>query len=217
MNEEHNAVLTDWQRVCHECDLLLTGSLAPPGQKLVCPRCRCTLHRNGNHSIYYTLALSLTGLLLFIPSVSLPLLDFSLFSFGAESTLLNGVYSLFKAGFIWLSVLVLFCSVIAPVGKFALLLFICWGSAWAWLDRPVSNAIRFYQHIKEWGMLDVYMLGILVALIKLRDLGKMEVEPGLYCFGAMMLLANLSSLSFDQTAIWHRLAQRRALKGQACE
>ncbi|WP_444928742.1 paraquat-inducible protein A [Microbulbifer sp. SSSA002] len=212
MDAGRNEVLSDWQRACHECDLLLTGGLAPPGQKLVCPRCRCTLHRNGNHSIYFTTALSLTGLLLFIPSATLPLLDFSLFSFGAESTLLNGVYSLFKAGFIWLSILVLFCSVLAPVGKFALLLFICCGSAWGWLDRPVSNAVRFYQHLKEWGMLDVYMLGILVALVKLQDLGQMTVGAGLYCFAATMLLANLSSLSFDQAAIWQRLAQRRAHK-----
>ncbi|WHI51642.1 paraquat-inducible protein A [Microbulbifer sp. MLAF003] len=199
-----------WQHACHECDLLLTGGLAPPGQKLTCPRCGCTLHRNANHSVYYTIALSLTGLLLFIPSASLPLLKFSLFSFGAENTLMNGVYSLFKAGYIWLASLVLFCSVLAPLGKFLLLLFVCCGSFLGLLDRWVSIAVRWYQHIKEWGMLDVYMLGILVALIKLRDLGKMDVEPGLYCFGAMMLVANLSSLSFDQNAIWHRLALRRA-------
>ncbi|USD21148.1 paraquat-inducible protein A [Microbulbifer variabilis] len=204
-----------WQRACHECDLLLTGSVAPPGQKLVCPRCRCTLHRNSNHSVYYTIALSLTGLLLFIPSASLPLLKFSIFSFGADNTLLNGVHSLYKAGFIWLASLVLFCSVLAPLGKFLLLLFICCGSAWRLLDRAVAFAVRWYQHIKEWGMLDVYMLGILVALIKLRDLGKMDVEPGLYCFGAMMLVANLSSLSFDQNAIWQRIALRRVLREAA--
>jgi len=212
MEQLRNDKPIPWQRACHECDLLLTGGLARTGQKLICPRCGCTLHRSANYSIHYTIALSMTGLLLFIPSASLPLLKFSLFSFGAENTLMNGVHSLFKAGYIWLASLVLFCSVLAPLGKFLLLLFICCGSAWGGLDRWVSIAVRWYQHIKEWGMLDVYMLGILVALIKLRDLGKMDVEPGLYCFGAMMLVANLSSLSFDQNAIWHRLARRRALR-----
>lgn len=206
---------TRWQRACHECDLLLTGRLAPPGQKLLCPRCNATLHRNAHNSIRYTAALSLTGLLLFIPSATLPLLRFSIFAIGAENTLLNGVMSLFDAGYIWLSTLVLFCSVLAPLGKFLLLAFICWGSGWAFLDRPVGAAVRWYQHLKEWGMLDVYMLGILVALIKMSDLGKMEVEPGLYSFVAMMLVANLTTLSFDPHAVWDRLAQRRAHRTRA--
>jgi len=202
-----------WQRACHECDLLLTGALAPPGQKLVCPRCNATLHRNAKNSIRYTAALSLTGLLLFVPTATLPLMHFSIFALGAENTLLNGVIALFEAGYIWLSSLVLFCSVLAPLGKFLLLAFICWGSAWAFLDRPVAAAVRWYQHLKEWGMLDVYMLGILVALIKMSDLGKMEVDTGLYCFVAMMLVANLTTLSFDPHAVWARMSRRRQRAG----
>lgn len=195
---------------CHECDLLLEDALAPPGQKLVCPRCGATLHRNARHSLHYTAALSLTGLLLFVPAASLPLLSFSIFAFGADNTLFNGVQSLFAEGYYWMSALVLFCSVVAPLGKFVLLCFISWGSASALLDRPVASAVRWYQHLKEWGMLDVYMLGILVALVKMSDLGKMEVGPGLYCFAAMMVVANLAALSFDPESVWARMAARRA-------
>ncbi|WP_308365475.1 MULTISPECIES: paraquat-inducible protein A [unclassified Microbulbifer] len=198
-----------WRRACHQCDLLLERAVAPLGQKLVCPRCNATLHRNGAHSIRYTAALSLTGLLLFIPSAALPLLHFSIFTFGAENTLFNGVQSLFGAGYIWLSSLVLFCSVLAPLGKFTLLAFISWGCGWEALDRPVANAVRWYHHLRDWAMLDVYMLGILVALVKMSDLGKMAVEPGLYCFAAMMLVSNLTTLSFDPYAVWARMARRR--------
>ncbi|MFC6633261.1 paraquat-inducible protein A [Microbulbifer taiwanensis] len=212
MQDGRNEAATPWQRACHECDLLLAKAVAPTGQKLVCPRCNATLHRKAKHGIRYTAALSLTGLLLFIPAASLPLLQFSLFAFGAENTLLNGVMSLFDAGYYWLSSLVLFCSVLAPLWKFLLLAFVCWGSNWAFLDRPVAASVRWYQHLKEWGMLDVYMLGILVALVKMSDLGKMEIEPGLYCFVAMMLIANLTTLSFDPEAIWERIAHRRALR-----
>lgn len=202
-----------WQRACHECDLLLSGALAPPGRKLVCPRCNVTLHRNPRNSLRYTGALCLTGLLLFIPTLYLPLLSFSLFTFGADNTLLNGVVALYREGYVWLSSLVLFCSVVAPLGKFLLLAFICWGSAFALLQRPVATAVRWYQHLKEWGMLDVYMLGILVALVKMSDLGKMEVGTGLYCFVATMLVANLTSLSFDPQVVWARMARRRQKPG----
>ncbi|WP_428820131.1 paraquat-inducible protein A [Microbulbifer sp. MCCC 1A16149] len=199
-----------WQRACHQCDLLLTRAHAPVGQRLICPRCGAALHRNMERSVAHTAALSLTGLLLFIPTATLPLLEFSLFSFGAENTLMNGVQSLFAEGYYWLASLVLFCSVLAPLGKFLLLAFISWGSAWASMARPVARALRWYHHLQEWGMLDVYMLGILVALVKMSDLGKMSVEPGLYCFVAMMVVSSAATVSFDAETVWARLARRTA-------
>ena len=197
-----------WQRACHQCDLLLTRAHAPVGQRLLCPRCGASLHRNMDRSVTHTAALSLCGLLLFIPTATLPLLEFSLFSFGAENTLMNGVQALFAAGYIWLASIVLFCSVLAPLGKFLLLSFICWGSAWSSMASPVARALRWYHHLQEWGMLDVYMLGILVALVKMSDLGKMTVEPGLYCFVAMMVVASATTVSFDAETVWARLARR---------
>ncbi|WP_299595105.1 paraquat-inducible protein A [uncultured Microbulbifer sp.] len=199
-----------WKRACHQCDLLLTRAHAPIGQRLSCPRCGATLHRNMDRSVAHTAALSLSGLLLFIPTATLPLLEFSLFSFGAENTLMNGVQALFAAGYIWLASIVLFCSVVAPLGKFLLLAFVSWGSAWSRMAKPVARALRWYHHLQEWGMLDVYMLGILVALVKMSDLGKMSVEPGLYCFVAMMVVSSAASVSFDAETIWARLARRAA-------
>lgn len=202
-----------WLRACHQCDLLLTRALAPSGQKLICPRCGATLHRNMESSIVHTAALSVSGILLFIPTASLPLLEFSLFSFGAENTLMNGVQALFAAGYLWLACLVLFCSVLAPLGKFLLLAFICIGSGYRHLRRPVASALRWYEHLQEWGMLDVYMLGILVALVKMSDLGKMSVEPGLYCFVAMMVVASATTVAFDPEAVWARMARRSERMG----
>ncbi|KUJ83632.1 paraquat-inducible protein A [Microbulbifer flavimaris] len=199
-----------WQRACHECDLLLGNCTAPPGGKLVCPRCAALINRNPARSIHYTAALSISGLLLFIPAATLPLLNFSIIIVGSENTLFNGVFSLFKAGYIWLASLVLFCSVVAPFTRFLLLAFISLGCLWGALDRPVSRAVRWYQHIREWAMLDVYMLGVLVALIKMQSLGKMVVESGLYCFVGLMVLSNLTLLSFDQQSVWRRMARRRA-------
>ncbi|MBY6190203.1 paraquat-inducible protein A [Microbulbifer agarilyticus] len=196
-----------WKRACHQCDLLLTRSHAPVGQRLQCPCCGAVLHRNMYRSVAHTAALSLTGLLLFIPTATLPLIEFSLFSFGAENTLMNGVMALFAAGYIWLASIVLFCSVLAPLAKFLLLGFICWGSAWGSMAKPVAKALRWYHHLQEWGMLDVYMLGILVALVKMSDLGKMTIEPGLYCFAAMMVISSATTVSFDAETVWARLAR----------
>lgn len=215
MQQAANDTTRAWACACHECDLLLGNSLAPPGGKLSCPRCGATIHRNPSRSIHYTAALSITGLVLFVPAASLPLMHFSIIAFGAENTLFNGVNSLFREGYVWLASLVLFCSVLAPLGKFLLLTFISLGCLWGVLDRPVANAVRWYQHLKEWGMLDVYLLGVLVALVKMEDLGKLVVEPGLYAFVALMVVSNLSTLAFDQQSVWKRMARRRSTPPQA--
>ncbi|MEX2961709.1 paraquat-inducible protein A [Microbulbifer sp. TYP-18] len=205
------------KRACHECDLLLDKGIAPPGDKLSCPRCGATIHRNPSHSVHYTAALSITGLVLFVPAVSLPLLHFSILALGAENTLFNGVHSLLGAGFVWLASLVLFCSVLAPLGKFLLLTFVSIGCHFRTLDGPVTGAVRWYQHLKDWGMLDVYLLGLLVALVKMEDLGKLVVEPGFYCFCALMVVSNLSMLAFDQQSIWNRMERRRRVALPAAE
>ena len=64
-------------------------------------------------------------------------------------------------------------------------------------------------------MLDVYLLGVLVALVKMEDLGKLVVEPGLYAFVALMVVSNLSTLAFDQQSVWKRMARRRSTPPQA--
>ena len=57
-------------------------------------------------------------------------------------------------------------------------------------------------------MLDVYMLGILIALIKMEDYGYIFSGPGLYCFVGTLILANLAMLSFDTGLAWDTLEER---------
>jgi paraquat-inducible protein A len=53
-------------------------------------------------------------------------------------------------------------------------------------------------------MLDVFLLAILVALVKLGDLARIVPGPGLLAFTCVVLLTILASQSFDPRLIWHR-------------
>jgi paraquat-inducible protein A len=67
---------------------------------------------------------------------------------------------------------------------------------------------RIIDAIGPWAMLDVFLLAILVALVKLGTIATVLPGPGLIAFTAMVVLTILASASFDPTSIWDK-AERR--------
>ena len=152
-----------------------------------------------------TLALSLTGLLLFIPANILPIMTFELLGQSNTNTMINGIYQMTLGGYWWMSALVCFCSILAPLLKLLMLAFISAGSLLSWSKRGVARALKTYQALDEWGMFDVYMLGILISFIKMKDMGSLIPGPGLVAFILLLLVATACSSVFDKQLIWARL------------
>ena len=69
----------------------------------------------------------------------------------------------------------------------------------------VSRIFRFHEEIHHWVMLEVYMLGILVALTKLGSIAKASFGIGLYCYIVLLLLTIFASTSYDSFTIWKRI------------
>ncbi|MBU1171756.1 MAG: paraquat-inducible protein A [Proteobacteria bacterium] len=159
-------------------------------------------------SINRTLALSISGLILFIPACFLPLLELNIYGHTGSCTMIKGVLQMMKSGYWWMSCLVLFCSILVPffiqMLLFGLSLALKLGAWPSLLVRP----LKLYQSLTEWAMLDVYMLGILIALIKMEDYGDIFPGPGLYCFIGLLVLATLSILSFDAGLAWSLIERR---------
>lgn len=63
-------------------------------------------------------------------------------------------------------------------------------------------ALRIVQIIKPWGMLEVFMLGILVSLIKLTDDFEVIIGVSLWSFGGLTLLLTLIATTFNPKEIW---------------
>ena len=70
----------------------------------------------------------------------------------------------------------------------------------------VGELLRWADGMRPWSMVEVMMLGILVALIKIAELAKVEPGIGMYAVGVLMLLIPAIEVSFDPDAIWHRVA-----------
>lgn len=198
------------QLVCHECDALLQLAHADPGQKLVCPRCGCTLYKPRRDSINRGLALSLTALILFVPANFLPIMTFNMLGLNNADTMVKGATQLFQQGYWWMAALVFFCSILAPLLQFILITGICLLVKLNRYNNALVFMLKIQSHVNRWGMLEVFMLGILVAYIKMIDLGEIQLGLGMVCFTGLLAVTTLNAILFDTHPIWEKVGQARA-------
>ena len=190
---------------CHDCDLLVKLSNLTNNSHARCPRCRALIADKKHDSLNRTLALSLTGLLLYIPAVTLPVMTINLLGHANANTMLNGVIQLATNGSWWMAFMVAFGSLIVPLLLLLLLFVTSYCSSFRIFPKLQVLLLKSHHHLKHWGMLDVYMLSLLVAIIKMKDLGDLQMGAGLYAFIALMLLMIYAQIHFDSHECWDRL------------
>ena len=199
---------------CHTCELLVPA--APHGGHARCPRCHSTLHGlRRPDSIARTWALLGSAALMLIPANLYPVMTVIQFGQGDPNTILSGVMHLIDSGMWPLGMLVFFASFVVPLSKIAvlvmLLLTVQKGSTWRRRDRTLLY--RVTEVVGAWSMIDIFLVGILVALVNMDALASVRPGVGAIFFGAAVVLTMLAAMSFDPRLIWDR-AQRGGDRAQ---
>lgn len=192
---------------CPECDLLLNPAAPKPGDKAHCPRCGYLLQRPRKQSIERTLALSLAGLILIVPANLLPMVGIKIFGNSQDGNLWSGVSALFKEDMWAVAVLVMLSSVLLPLVNLGLAFLI---SLHLFIKKPNDHLVhwmRWFQHLNEWAMLEVYALGIIVACVKLAGMAELRFGLGLYAFIGLLLVNAIMTNEMDIYLFWQRIAQ----------
>ena len=194
---------------CPECDLLMLKPDLSLGQVAECPRCSCELFRLRHRIVGPGLALVLAALLLYFPANFLPIMRLNLLGRVTDDTVWSGVLSLYSSGMQGVAVVVFLCSMAVPLLKLLCQLAVLLCIA---LDRakPLGMLLyRTYHHLREWGMLEVYLLGILVSIIKLRDMAELSLGIGLGCFVGLLVVQVWLELVMSPHQVWEALLERR--------
>jgi paraquat-inducible protein A len=194
---------------CPDCDLL-NRLPTQHGTALYCARCGSALYRPKPNSIERSLALTLTALILFTLSNSFPFLAMKSGGLVKETTLLTGIQELWKQDLQGLSCLVLLTCVLVPLAQMFGLLYILIPLRWG--KRPAAyaaNIFRLVQEVAPWGMMEVFMIGILVALVKLGHMATIVPGISVFSFGALIFVLAATFSSLDPPLLWDRLDMRR--------
>jgi paraquat-inducible protein A len=190
---------------CLECGLLQRIPEVPPGGSAQCVRCGGTMHRNRPDSLNRTLALTIAGVVLFIIANSFPILSFEMQGRETRTTLITGVVDLYQGGDWPIAAAVLFTGILAPGLQLVLLLSVLLPLT---LNRMPSWLPRLFRRVRTlvpWGMLDVFMVAVLVAVVKLADMAAIVPGASLFALGALIFVLAAAQAALDPDLVWSRV------------
>lgn len=191
---------------CKTCGLLQRLGALQPGTAAECFRCGSAVGVHPVDSLGRTAAFSLAALIFFVPANIYPILLMDFYGAYSESTVWDGCVKLFENGQWPIATIVFLASILIPVFKLLGLFFLVVSTKFrsAYWQRERTWIFRIIDVIGPWAMLDVFLLAILVALVKLGQIATVLPGRGLIAFSAMVVFTILASASFDPTLIWEK-------------
>ncbi len=191
---------------CHDCALVQRIPAVPQTGSVRCQRCSALLFRSRTTNIDRPLALYITGMIFFILSNLFPLLTLKFEGQSETTTLLGGVLALYHQGTSGLAILVLLTTIVVPFVQLSSIITALLGLKFNVKNKNLPRLLRLMTKMYPWGMLEVFMLGILVAVVKLADMAGIVMGAGVYCFGALIFVVAAASSSMDIGLFWERIA-----------
>ena len=190
---------------CAHCDLLQRLPDLAPGGSARCARCDEELWRRREDSLNRTLALSLAALVLYVVANTVPMLGLTVVGRQASTTVLGGAEHLWADGQDPVAALVLFTAVIAPALQISFMLAIVLGARRQPAPRWVGTLLRHHRTMRTWSMIEVMMLGVLVALVKIADYATVIPGLALFVLGTLVFLLAAMQANFDARDVWERI------------
>ncbi|UTH73215.1 paraquat-inducible protein A [Chromobacterium sp. IIBBL 290-4] len=196
---------------CHDCDLLLRLPSAGQGcVRMHCPRCGALLHERSDRGREMSCALALAGLILFALANSYPVLTLEMAGNRNAATLWQTALALHGQGMPEVALLVLFTGMVMPALQLASLLYLQLPLLSGRPPPGFPTMMRLYGQVRPWCMVEVFLLGVLVSLVKLVHLASVHPGIGLWAFFGLIVALAGSASGFRPTQLWERYQSCRA-------
>lgn len=197
--------MSDDNIICPSCDFLQHRPTLSEGQKLTCCQCGHTLLHRRKDSIERTLALSVAGLVAFLPAMILPVIGVSKLGFSNQASLIDCINLLVEQGFPIAALFVFSFTLLVPLLRLLSNVVI---SACIIMNVKVRWLVPFfrtYVQLNSWAMLQVFMLGIIISMYKIGDLAELTIGWGLASLTLMLTCSTLIAVSLDDDLVWQHL------------
>lgn len=193
---------TDQFMACHECDCLHPVKRLKHGEVAQCVRCGAVLYQQRYDSLNRSLAFALAGLVMFVLANLFPLLTFEMEGRSQSNRLLDGSFEFFHEGYWELGIVVFLFSFLVPMLSLLALLALLVPLKLGVVPGHLKQMFRFLKFMKPWAMSEVFILGIIVAFVKLADFATVTAGASLIAFVFMVILTVLANVVLDDRVIW---------------
>ena len=193
----------DW-RECPHCGLLCRLPPRLPGFVAECPRCGEALWRMRRAGRRLPLACALAALVFYLFALVAPFLEITAFGRFSQAGLTTGPVQLAAQGYMAIAALVFTLTLLAPGVQLGILL-LTLGGLRHLPHRLLTPLFRWYERLTPWAMIDVYLLGFLVAYTRLTAMATVHLDTALYALAGCMICMTAAQANLDTEAIWRRL------------
>ncbi len=205
-----NNTSTPIQRIaCAECGQIHQFQPIAVGEIATCQRCSGILYRKRAHMVETSLALTLTGLILFILTNVFPLLELRAQGMLQEITLWRASAAFWGQDYHVLAVLLALNIIVFPLFELCAMLWVLLTIRLHWVPAPAIWLYRWMRELKPWGMLEIFMLGVLVAVVKLGDLATLIIGPAFWSFAFLIVSMAAATAVVDPFTVWNHLQGRQ--------
>lgn len=195
---------------CLECDLLHRHARLSPGGEARCTRCGARLYARARPDANErALALALAACILFVVANLFPILGLEVQGVRSSTTLFDAVRALWDDEARAVAALVFATTMLVPAAELIALTWVLVALRRGARGRAALPLLHFIERVKPWGMVEVFVLGVLVSLVKLTHIATVEPGVALFSFGALMALIAAAAAEFDADTAWAQLEGSR--------
>ncbi len=187
---------------CPDCDLLVEKIQLVEDQQAHCPRCNSLLYQGRSDSVTKTLVVSGTGLLMVFPAYFLPVMNMGALGIYSSTSVMASIPPMMTSS-LWIAGIgLLLFAVLFPILILALSFWISLHLRLKLYPDYLPTMQKLFQRLVRWGMPEVYVLAILIALVKLLDDFTVTIEAGMISFTLMMFCSLLVTTTVSRQHFW---------------
>ncbi|AIY41551.1 Paraquat-inducible protein A [Collimonas arenae] len=186
---------------CEGCDALYRKVSLRRGEIAHCPRCGTELDRDAGRQRERILPLTVASLIMFMIANSFPIVEIELQGLRSQTTLFGAVLSLTTEGMSLVAMLVLATTILFPLLQLLFLLYLLLSLRKQHRPAGFRWLVRAMQNLRPWGMVEVFLLGVLVAVVKLSNMATVIPGVALWAFGVLTVLLT-AVVSFNPRHFW---------------
>ena len=188
--------------ICHECDLICRDTALCVGAAAYCPRCKAKLFTNSRATLDQALALAITGAILFLMMNAFPLMAINLQQTTHYTTMFEATLAMWAKDMHVLAMLVILTTIVAPALHIGLEILVLCRIRFGDASRALAMPTLLLRKLRPWNMVEVFMLGLLVSLVKLRDIADIIIGPAFWSCACLIFITAILGSILTPRNIW---------------
>lgn len=198
-------VISEHVEICPYCDTVMKVPRLAEGERYNCDVCGSSISYLPKQPLALPFVYSIVSIFLFICVELMPFISVGMGGVYVQMNIRESVTAIVDEDYRLLGIIIYCCMQLFPLCCLVIVSFI-YGNFLARKNPPVLRFLaRTFFKLKEWSMIEVFLVATLVSMVKLISMVDVELEGGFYSFCIFIFFYVKVISSVDQGFVWNRI------------